>query len=197
MDLGLLVEVSGGRGGRHAEESLREAVDEALADASMASHRKVTDAYGGALGEGRAVHGIPAVTEAFASGAVETLLLSADRAEDPMKWASPDDPRLSASAPRGSPRRRRARSRRRPGCSCCAPPRPRTRPSASCCRARTPTKAALHRLSPRTRTRAHAHARARARARGLGERPGLAQQCATTSQYPGVGSCRLLTTLRL
>jgi hypothetical protein len=96
-----VVEVAGGRGGRHAEESLREAVDEALAHASTASHRKVMDGYGDALGEGRAVHGIPAVSEAFASGAVETLLLSADRAQDPMKWASPDDPRLIASAPEG------------------------------------------------------------------------------------------------
>jgi hypothetical protein len=96
-----VVEVPGGRGGRDANAALREAVDEALAGASLARHRNVMAAYSDALGEGRAVHGIPAVSEAFAAGAVDTLLLSSDRGADPLKWASAADPRLIASAPEG------------------------------------------------------------------------------------------------
>lgn len=96
-----VVEVPGGRGGRDAEAALREAVDEALVEASQESHRKMMAAYADALGEGRAVHGIPAVSAAFAEGAVDTLLLSADRGADPLKWAGTADPRLIASAPEG------------------------------------------------------------------------------------------------
>jgi peptide subunit release factor 1 (eRF1) len=96
-----VVGVPGGRGGRDALASLRKAVDEALVEASMDSHTKMMDAYSDALGEGRAVHGIPAVSEALANGAVETLLLAADREADPMKWAANSDPRLIASAREG------------------------------------------------------------------------------------------------
>jgi hypothetical protein len=96
-----LVEVSGGRGGRDAEAVLRESVDEALASDSRARHRKLMADYADALGEGRAVHGIPAVTEALANGAVETLLLAAERGADPRKWSSASNPRLIASAREG------------------------------------------------------------------------------------------------
>lgn len=96
-----VIEVHGGRGGTDAEKRLRESVDEGLAEASLADHRRVMAEYSDALGEGRAVHGIPAVTEAFANGAVKTLLLSADRENDPMKWASADDPRLIAGSRQG------------------------------------------------------------------------------------------------
>jgi hypothetical protein len=96
-----IVEVAGGRGGRDATAALREAVDDGLAGASLAEHRRVMADYSDALGEGRAVHGIPAVSEAFANGAVETLLLSADRAADPVKWGTATDARLIASAPAG------------------------------------------------------------------------------------------------
>ena len=96
-----VVEVPGGRGGRDSMESLRGAVEDAVAEVSLARHRKVMAEYGDALGEGRAVHGIPAVSEAFARGAVETLLLSAERDGDPLKWASPTDPRMIASALEG------------------------------------------------------------------------------------------------
>lgn len=96
-----VVGVPGGRGGRDALAALRKAVDEALVEASLDSHRKMMAAYSDALGEGRAVHGIPAVSEALANGAVETLLLAADRDADPMKWASAADPRLIASAREG------------------------------------------------------------------------------------------------
>lgn len=103
-ELGLraeVVEVAGGRGGGDAEKALRKSVDEALVGASLESHRSVMQAYSDALGEGRAVHGIPAVSAAFADGAVDTLLLSADRAADPLKWGSTDDPRLITSAREG------------------------------------------------------------------------------------------------
>jgi hypothetical protein len=94
-----IVEVAGGRGGRDAEAVLRESVDEALASVSHARHQKLMADYRDALGEGRAVHGIPAVTEALGNGAVETLLLAADRDGDPRKWSSASNPRLSATTP--------------------------------------------------------------------------------------------------
>ncbi|WP_034262461.1 Vms1/Ankzf1 family peptidyl-tRNA hydrolase [Actinospica robiniae] len=95
------VEVAGGRGGKSAENAMRASVDQALAEASLASHRKVMAEYSDALGEGRAVHGIPAVSQALTEGAVETLLLSADRAADPMKWATTQDQRMIATSREG------------------------------------------------------------------------------------------------
>jgi hypothetical protein len=94
-----VVEVSGGRGGRDALASLREAVDAALAAASGASHEAAMVEYEEALGQGLAVHGIPAVTDALAHGNVRTLLLAADRTQDPTKWATTTDQRLIGSAP--------------------------------------------------------------------------------------------------
>jgi release factor family 2 len=94
-----IVEVAGGRGGLDALATMRAAVDEALADASRASHEATMDEYAEALGQGLAVHGIPAVTEVLAHGNVKTLLLAADRTQDPVKWATMTDHRLVGTAP--------------------------------------------------------------------------------------------------
>jgi peptide subunit release factor 1 (eRF1) len=56
-------------------------------------------AYQDALGQGLAVHGIPAVTAALAQGNVERLLLAADRPADLELWAARNDERLVGSAP--------------------------------------------------------------------------------------------------
>ncbi|WP_037913532.1 baeRF2 domain-containing protein [Actinacidiphila yeochonensis] len=93
-----LVDVAGGRGGADALASLREAVDEALAGYTRRSHELAMEAFEAALEQDTAVHGFPAVTEAFAAGNVRTLLLAADRAGDPALWGAPDDPRLLGSA---------------------------------------------------------------------------------------------------
>ncbi|MGK4585941.1 Vms1/Ankzf1 family peptidyl-tRNA hydrolase [Kitasatospora sp. HPMI-4] len=93
-----LVDVPGGRAGGDALTALRQAVDQALADASRRSHEQAMNGYREALGQGRAVHGIPAVSEAFANSSVHTLLLTADRGADPLKWGTHVDPRLVASA---------------------------------------------------------------------------------------------------
>jgi hypothetical protein len=94
-----VVDVGGGRGGEDALAALRADVDQALAAASLRSHQRAMDDYRTALGQGLAVHGIPAVSEAFARGSVRTLLLAADRAADPLKWSSRTAPQLVGSAP--------------------------------------------------------------------------------------------------
>ncbi|MBR7838074.1 hypothetical protein KDL01_32675 [Actinospica durhamensis] len=93
-----IVEVPGGRRD-DAAAAMREAVEYALADISRADHERMMTAYSDALGRNRAVHGIPAVIDALARGSVDTLLLSADRSADPMKWATAEDAMLIASAP--------------------------------------------------------------------------------------------------
>lgn len=94
-----IVEVAGGRAREDALATLREAVDEALAEQSRTEHEKVMTAYQDALGQGLAVHGIPAVTAALAQGNVERLLLAADRPADLELWAARNDERLVGSAP--------------------------------------------------------------------------------------------------
>jgi len=93
-----LAEVAGGRGGGDALASLRAAVDEALAAYWRRSHELAMEAFEAALEQDTAVHGFPAVMDAFAGGNVRTLLLTADRDTDPPAWGSPDDPRLVGTA---------------------------------------------------------------------------------------------------
>jgi hypothetical protein len=94
-----VVDVQGGRGGDDALAALRESVDAQLAAASGRSHAESMDAYDQAAAQQSAVHGLPAVADAFASGNVRTLLLGADRGTDPAKWGSHDDPKLIGSSP--------------------------------------------------------------------------------------------------
>ncbi|NUP51240.1 MAG: hypothetical protein HOW97_28600, partial [Catenulispora sp.] len=94
-----VVEVAGGRAREDSVAALRKAVDEAVAERSRAEHEQMMTAYRDALGQGRAVHGIPAVTEALAQGNVERLLLAADRGPDPARWASTADQRLVGGVP--------------------------------------------------------------------------------------------------
>ena len=94
-----IVDVSGGRGGEDALASLRKSVDEALAQASARAHEEAFQRYMAAAGTGTGISSIPTVTEALAEGRVETLLLSADRSGDPMKWSSYEDAmRVTSSA---------------------------------------------------------------------------------------------------
>ncbi|WP_037606115.1 baeRF2 domain-containing protein [Streptacidiphilus rugosus] len=94
-----VVDVPGGRGGDDALAALREAVDARLAEASRRSHEDAMAAYREALAQQAAVHGLPAVADAFAPGNVRTLLLHADRGADPAKWGAGGDPKLIASSP--------------------------------------------------------------------------------------------------
>ncbi|MGW8889741.1 baeRF2 domain-containing protein [Streptomyces sp. NPDC055749] len=94
-----VVDVAGGRGGEDALASLRRSVDAALARASARTHDEAFEQYTAAAGTGTGISSIPAVTEAVAEGRVATLLLSADRSDDPRKWSSLDDPmRVTSSA---------------------------------------------------------------------------------------------------
>lgn len=94
-----LVEVSGGRGREDTAAVLREAVEEALAERSRSEHEQAMIDYRDALGQGGAVHGLPAVAAALAQGGVERLLLAADRRTDPERWAAVDDGKLMGSVP--------------------------------------------------------------------------------------------------
>ncbi|WP_336207065.1 baeRF2 domain-containing protein [Nonomuraea sp. LPB2021202275-12-8] len=94
------VDISGGRGGEDALESLRRSVDEALTSVSARAHAEAFQEYVAAVGEGRGVSSLPAVSDALAQGRVETLLLSADRSADPAKWSSLGMPLLVASSPK-------------------------------------------------------------------------------------------------
>ncbi|MET8212903.1 Vms1/Ankzf1 family peptidyl-tRNA hydrolase [Streptomyces sp. NPDC005373] len=101
-----VVDVSGGRGGDDALASLRRSVDEALASASARAHAEAFEQYTAAAGTGTGISSIPAVADALAEGRVGTLLLAADRSNDPLQWSSADDPlrvTSSADALTGSP----------------------------------------------------------------------------------------------
>ncbi|MFG3042516.1 Vms1/Ankzf1 family peptidyl-tRNA hydrolase [Streptomyces sp. NPDC048330] len=96
-----VVDVSGGRGGEDALASLRKSVDEALAEASARAHDAAFERFTAAVGTGAGISSIPAVTEALAEGRVQTLLLSADRSGDPLKWSSSENPMQVTSSAEG------------------------------------------------------------------------------------------------
>ncbi|MET7828994.1 Vms1/Ankzf1 family peptidyl-tRNA hydrolase [Streptomyces sp. NPDC005386] len=93
-----VVDVSGGRGGEDALASLRKSVDETLAEVSERAHEEAFERYTAAAGAGTSISSIPSVTEALAEGRVETLLLSADRSGEPLKWSSVQEPMRVASS---------------------------------------------------------------------------------------------------
>ncbi|MET8579080.1 hypothetical protein [Streptomyces sp. NPDC005012] len=96
---GKVVYVEGGRSDSSARESLRESADEAIREAMTASHREVLERLEAETAGGRALQGIPAVQQALSEGRVETLLLSADRADDPDLYASRTDPQILGTDP--------------------------------------------------------------------------------------------------
>lgn len=85
--------VEGGRTDSSARAALRASVDAAMHEVMTNRHRDVLARLEGELAGGRALQGIPAVKEALSEGRVETLLLAADRSEDPVLFASRRDPR--------------------------------------------------------------------------------------------------------
>ncbi|MGW8885929.1 baeRF2 domain-containing protein [Streptomyces sp. NPDC055749] len=93
-----LVDVSGGRGGEDAQESLRRSVDEALAAASRRSHDDTFASFRQSAASGAAVSSIPAVAEALADGRVSTLLLSSHFPQGLLKWSAASEPLVVASA---------------------------------------------------------------------------------------------------
>jgi hypothetical protein len=90
---GEVVYVGGGRTDASSREGLRANVDAAMREVMTNRHRAVLEHVEEELARGRALQGIPAVKEALAEGRVETLLLAADRSEDPILFASRREPR--------------------------------------------------------------------------------------------------------
>ncbi|WP_369044022.1 baeRF2 domain-containing protein [Streptomyces sp. Midd1] len=94
----ILVDVSGGRGGGDAQESLRRSVDEALTTVSRRAHEDAFAHYEQSAASGEAVSSIPAVAEALTAGRVHTLMLSAQFPPGLVKWSAASEPLVVASA---------------------------------------------------------------------------------------------------
>ncbi|MFF8373845.1 hypothetical protein ACF05W_34315 [Streptomyces lydicus] len=94
-----VVYVEGGRTDDSARQALRASADAAMHEVMASRHRVVLERLEAELAGGRALQGIPAVKEALAEGRVETLLLAADRSEDPLLFASRRDPRALGTDP--------------------------------------------------------------------------------------------------
>ncbi|PRI12071.1 Vms1/Ankzf1 family peptidyl-tRNA hydrolase [Leucobacter massiliensis] len=94
-----VVFVHGGRADEGSLATLRESVDAGMDVAMRQSHRAVLDAFEAKLAGGLALQGMPAVMEALSEGRVETLLLAADRDQDPELYALRDEPIALGTAP--------------------------------------------------------------------------------------------------
>ncbi|MFE6779905.1 hypothetical protein [Streptomyces sp. NPDC057702] len=90
--VGELVYGEGGRSDVSARAALRASVDVAMRTAMTARHLDALATLEAELAEGRAAQGVPAVQEALTAGRVATLLLAADRTDDPDLYASRRDP---------------------------------------------------------------------------------------------------------
>ncbi|MFF0142829.1 Vms1/Ankzf1 family peptidyl-tRNA hydrolase [Streptomyces sp. NPDC005227] len=93
-----LVDVSGGRGGGDAKDTLRRSVDDALSAASRHAHADAFARFEQSAASGDAISSIPAVAEALGDGRVHTLMLSSNFPPGVMKWSTTSKPLVVASA---------------------------------------------------------------------------------------------------
>lgn len=91
--------VPGGRGGPDAEERLHQAAAEALRDFVIEGHDDIIADYQQKLANDQAVRGTEPTLPMLSEGRVRTLLLGADREDEPQLWGSPHEPILVAKAP--------------------------------------------------------------------------------------------------
>lgn len=93
--------VAGGRGGADAEERLHETAEECLRELVLEEHDQTLSEYKRKLAHDQAVQGRAPLLPMLSEARVETLLLGADREDEPELWGSHNSPVLVDSSPKG------------------------------------------------------------------------------------------------
>ncbi len=93
--------VAGGRGGTDAEERLHENAEECLRELIHEERTRVYSDYQRKLAHDQAVKGTSSILPMLSEARVETLLLGADRENEPQLWGSHHSPVLVDTSPRG------------------------------------------------------------------------------------------------
>ncbi len=92
--------VAGGRGGLDAQERLHETAEECLRELIQAEHEQVFSDYQRKLAHDQAVRGTTSILPMLSEARVETLLLGADRVDEPVLWGSYHSPVLVDTSPK-------------------------------------------------------------------------------------------------
>jgi hypothetical protein len=93
--------VAGGRGGTDAEERLHESAEECLREMIREEHDQVFSDYQRKLAHDQAVRGTTSILPMLSEARVDTLLLGADRVNEPELWGSYYSPVLVDTSPKG------------------------------------------------------------------------------------------------
>ncbi|MBR8743286.1 hypothetical protein [Nocardiopsis sp. MG754419] len=93
--------VSGGRGGTDAEERLHQTAEECLRELVRDEQAQVIDDYHRKLAHDQAVRGTTPTLPMLSEGRVDTLLMGADREDEPRLWGSFSSPVLVGTSPQG------------------------------------------------------------------------------------------------
>lgn len=93
--------VAGGRGGLDAEERLHETAEECLREMILEERDQVFSDYQRKLAHDQAVKGTTSILPMLSEARVETLLLGADRVNEPVLWGSYHSPVLVDTSPTG------------------------------------------------------------------------------------------------
>lgn len=93
--------VAGGRGGTDAEERLQESAEECLRELVQQEQEQAIDEYHRKLAHDQAVRGTRPTLPMLSEGRVDTLLLGANRQDEPQLWGSSTSPVLVHTSARG------------------------------------------------------------------------------------------------
>lgn len=93
--------VAGGRGGTDAEERLHETAEECLHEMIREERDQVFSDYQRKLAHDQAVKGTTSILPMLSEARVDTLLLGADRVNEPELWGSYYSPVLVDTSPKG------------------------------------------------------------------------------------------------
>ena len=93
--------VAGGRGGPDAEERLHEAAEECLREVVRDELHEALEDYHSKLAHDQAVQGTEPTLPMLSEARVDTLLLGAERENEPHLWGSPTSPVLVDTSPQG------------------------------------------------------------------------------------------------
>ncbi|GAA1111296.1 hypothetical protein GCM10009642_57000 [Nocardiopsis metallicus] len=93
--------VAGGRGGTDAEERLHETAEECLHELVREEREQAFSDYQRKLAHDQAVRGTTSILPMLSEGRVDTLLLGAERANEPELWGSYHSPVMVDTSPRG------------------------------------------------------------------------------------------------
>ncbi|KOX15688.1 hypothetical protein [Nocardiopsis sp. NRRL B-16309] len=91
--------IAGGRGGTDAEDRLHEAAEQALREFVVEKHDAFLADYQEKLAHDQAVKGTYETLPMLSEKRVETLVLGADRSQEPHLWGSVDEPSMVTSNP--------------------------------------------------------------------------------------------------